>query len=339
MVKHAPPPTRFPSSLTAQAKSAAGPASTTHHPPPTKFGQATSVQAKSECPRGVHIPPPTKYAPTSSAQPRLAPLPHHVSSPPSVSAPWPQHLPRPAVAAIQPMLNENDMGYESFGDEGASDDEFFDILNQSKKKGDKKEAEKLHKKPIKKYYRAKKSEYRQNFLKKKLSPFKSNDLKTIVFDLDTGTPGANTNIIYIDSSDNAEHFQANTATAIKIALKKFTYKKKRIIISSGSFRSGSKSNTHSEMSLLYKKTGGKIKNVNGVLAGGHVTVDKPCCRMCYQWMVKSGAVVNDSTNFSTIANRQSFAWRNPFTGDYFSKKQVNDKSDEEILKYVNDLVP
>lgn len=236
------------------------------------------------------------------------------------------------------MINQDDIGYESFGEDGASDDEYFSILRQDKKKGNKIEAGKLAKKPIKKVYRAKKSEYREKFKKKTFSPFKSEDLKTIVFDLDTGTPGANTNIIYVDSSDNVEHFQANTATAIKIALRKFTYKKKRIVISSGSFRMSSKGNTHSEMSLLHKKTNGNPKAVKGILAGGHVTVDKPCCRMCYQWMVESGATVADSTNFSSIANRASFAWRNPFTGKLLSKKEVVAKSDAEILQYVKDSI-
>ncbi|HEV7284266.1 MAG TPA: hypothetical protein VGN75_05375 [Kaistia sp.] len=238
-----------------------------------------------------------------------------------------------------------DLGYESYDDD--SGDELVDLGARGGKGG-------IRSRPVYENYAAKRQKLRNafkadNFVKKKKGRDKavaagttkldSRILAQIVVDFETGNPGANTHVM-MDDDTGTTLYQANTATGVKLAVGKLKRGKNRVRVKQAAARSLKVKNLHTEMFILHKATGGAVKNVKNALNGKNVVVDKPCCKMCYYWMKKAGAIVTDGTSFATVTgkDRQAFDWANPFTKEFISAANMANMSDSALASYVNQQV-
>lgn len=351
--KFPPPPTRYGAAGSVQPK--LGGASTrgvAPPPPPTRFGGVVQQQPAGRVSPGPVAPPPSRYGASGGATQLRTASPSLVAPPPfpparhggvataqakASSAPPPTRFGR--SGAIQRM-EIDDLEYESFGESGESETEgatlgIRGVVGKSK---------------VHKHYRTKKVAFRNHVKTKKPSIFKSGNLKYIVDEFETGRSGANTHIL-VRHGGKATLHQANTANGVKLAIRKFKYKKNRITIGGDNRALGTRlkkilklkskvSNIHTEMNILYEKTGGDAKKVKNALTGVDVTVDKACCKMCYQWMKVANANVEDGSDFQKdgIDDRESFSWSNPFTGKSITKTAMKGMKSQEIINYVNDEI-
>lgn len=369
--KHLPPPFA-PLNGQAPVVQQKAPTMRGHHaPPPSRFGSPSVINMRPEMAhpkaesssafRGV-VPNPIasnflasanvgghaaankhKHAVLGAVQPAVK-LPTKIHMRPSTPIVKDQQ-PR-FFGAAAPVIQKMDieLGYESY--EGDSGDELEDLGAKPGKTG-------IHKTRQYKFYDKNRNIIRNMFKERvgfrpkgskrekarstKNIAFTSGMLKSIVFGYETGTPGANTHLL-VRKNNKVYLYQGNTANGVKLVAGKLMYNKKRVIVRNLSARSVKKKNTHTEMYRLYDETGHDVSKVKNVLSGQIVTVDKPCCRMCYYWMKAAGASVRDGTSFSSAIGRDSFAWTNPFNGETFTKKKIIGMSDAELDAYVKKFV-
>lgn len=238
-----------------------------------------------------------------------------------------------------------DLGYESYDDD--SGDELVSLGARAGKAG-------IRSRPVYGNYATNRQKLRDAFkadklIKKKKGRDKavaagktrlnSKILAQIVVDFETGNPGANTHVMVNDDT-GATLYQANTATGVKLAVGKLKRGSDRVRVKIAAARSLKVKNLHTEMFILHKATDGTVKNVKNALSGRTVVVDKPCCKMCYYWMKKAGATVEDGTNFATATgkDRQAFDWANPFTKEFISAANMANMSDAALKSYVDQQV-
>lgn len=150
----------------------------------------------------------------------------------------------------------------------------------------------------------------------------SSGLRSLVDAAETGQPAANTHLLYKHKDDKSYTFlQQNTATGTRVAAGRYKPKgnvpgANRINVSASSVRGAYKGlrNVHTEMHLLYIRTGGDATQIPNCLNGYTVVVDKPTCADCIEF-VRSAKPdeLRDNSDGIDAGGRATFKnWTNPF---------------------------